>query len=601
MVQYPTNIYPSGTTFDASVSDDNNRVAFTFNGDIMSNALYHVFDYNTGEQVLETASGYQDHSPIGYNGTEFESARGFFGSLTNGKDYAFQILIPQFTMTGNPREPLCDMFVLRGTTQENYVASDGHIVIEDKISNIYEWSTLSSEGWRNVIQWWGVNFAICQIVIGDQKRTITAYQPSTGKAAISEAFTGSIPAGTKYQIYCNYKVSDLYYFQCRSTPSVTVSLEMGYGVGSGYGLNHYVSATYSQAQNALIRYYTVELWYSQYDSDTPWYKIDETEKIYSQEIKYNFYDDFLLRPPSREAQTTYRLYYKAVVNIVTVDGMTISAESSPILCGNNVVEVPSTNIEAIVTDYDRADTFYNTIYNAFRPKHSVDLRWTQAGLPSNTTVCIYRENVQTGETEIIESGYDVTIPTKGTFKYYAIPRQTLGGGAYLNGISTTEITLNLKGYSITELILRDEEYQYGTRPRYQIGDQWKFVGEVQDTTVTQNGDRALHVGYNTYPTLTRTDTNYMSGTLSAMLGYVDCTTKKYVDDIDLVRAWRDFITRPCIYMLKSQKGDVWIVNITDTPTTTYSEMQKELPTTISFNWAECCSVNDIKISQRNSN
>jgi hypothetical protein len=92
----------------------------------------------------------------------------------------------------------------------------------------------------------------------------------------------------------------------------------------------------------------------------------------------------------------------------------------------------------------------------------------------------------------------------------------------------------------------------------------------------------------------------MSGTLSAMSGYVDCTTHKYVEDIDLIRAWREFITRPTIYMLKSQKGDVWIVNITDAPTTTYEENQKDIPTTFSFNWAECCSVNDIKIHPRNS-
>ena len=77
MVQYPTNIYPENATFDATVADENNKIAFTFNGDIMSSALYHVFDYNTGAQVFEGASGWQDHRPIGYNGTEFSTADGY--------------------------------------------------------------------------------------------------------------------------------------------------------------------------------------------------------------------------------------------------------------------------------------------------------------------------------------------------------------------------------------------------------------------------------------------------------------------------------------------------------------------------------------------
>lgn len=591
VVQYPTNVYPDGITFDSTVLDDNNKIAFTFNGDFLSQALYHVYDYDTGDLVLENASGYQSHTPIGYNGTEYSTNNGFLSSLTNGKNYALQILLSQFTANGS--EPLCDMFVLRGTTQENYIVNDETITIEDKISSIYEWNPLSEQGWRGIVQWYGVNVAICKIVIGNQKRTITSYQPSTGKATISESFDNNIPAGTKYQIYCNYKVSDLYYFQCRSVPTVDLTLE----IANPIGFVHRVTGTYSQAQNSLINYYKIALYWNHTDSDSvgEWIKVDETDNIYSQEIKYDFYDDFVLRYKHAGAETTYSLYYRAVITIVTVDGMTITQKSNSVNCGGlPTVEVPETNIEVTVDDFDRADTSYNT----WMPKHQIEISGIGT-VPTGITMQIYRENVQTNETVLIESMTDVTVPTKGTFKYYAVPRNS-SGHALLKGVSSTTVTLNMRGYTITELIVMDEVFQWGSRPRYKVGDQWKFVGEIQDTTVTQNTDRVLHVGYNTYPTLTRTDCNYMSGTLSAMNGYVDCTTHKYVEDIDLIRAWRDFITRPTIYMLKSQKGDVWIVNITDTPTTTYEENQKDIPTTFSFNWAECCSVNDIKIHPRNS-
>lgn len=587
MLQYPTNIYPNGATLDCTAQDDSNRFSFTFNGDFMSGCLYKVYDYNTGQCVIQDRGIMtQDHLPHGYNGDTILSEIGTFDDCINGKDYALQLQLVQYTADGS--QPLYDIFALRGVTQENYKSSDGYITIEDKISNIYEWDTYSTDNTRRPSYQWGVYAGTMIMQIGSQKKLITAYALD-GKAYLESSFSGSIPAGTPYQIYCNYKVSPLYFFKCRQLPTATLTLSV-----TNRPLKHHVTGTYSQAQQSTINYYSIELFWSDTNgANSKWRKVDETPKIYSQNIEYDFYDDFVLRYDYREeAAQTYALYYKAVITIMTVDGMTITQDSNVINCGGLVSACPSTTVETYVWDNDRADTFYTRQH---MPKHMIDVRYSaESTLPSGTEVMWYRENVQTGETEIVE-GIDATVPSKGKQRYYIVPRDSTGS-AFLKGISHIDVDCNMKGYTITELIFREDEYQWGTRPRYRTGDQWKFVGEIQDTTITQNTDKYLHVGYNTYPSLTSTQTNYMSGTLSAMIGYVQCTTKTYVDDIDLVRAWRDFITRPTIYMLKSQKGDVWIVNITENPTTTYSEMEKRIPTTFSFSWAECCSVKDIKIT-----
>ncbi len=600
MLQYPTNVSLDNQTFDPSVSDSNNKLSFTFNGDFLTGVLYKVYNYNTGELVKVSGNIYpspsmnQDHAILKYNGQLFETEDGFLSQLTVGNDYAIQMQLVQYNSTGTA--PLYDMFVLRGLTQQNYISSDGYITIEDNISNIYEWDTNGTTVDDNVRRYpstaWDALAGTMTLVIGDQKRDIQWYEPKTGKVGIANTLTEGLPAGTPYQIWANYKVTPLYFFKCRSTPSSTLTL----AVEANYDepMLHHVTGTYSQAQNSLINYYTIALyWTDTTGSGANWRKVDETPRIYSQQINYKFYDDFILRYEYRGAASTYALYYKAVITINTIDGMTIQQDSNIINAGGVTTTVATTTVSLIVQDNDRADTFYFPSHN---DKHSVRISYsTSEPFPSGTRVMWYRENLRTGETEIIESGEDITVPTKGNFRYYIVPRIGASGSAYLKGIGFADIELNMKGYSISELKLMPEQYQYGTRPRYRIGDQWKIVGEVQDTTVSQNTDRYLHVGYNNYPTLTLTKTNYMSGTLSAMNGYVDCTTRHYEDNIDLIRAWRDFITRPTIYMLKSQKGDVWIVNVTDNPTTTYSEMEKDIPTTFSFNWAECCDVKDIKI------
>lgn len=590
MLQYPTNVYPDNATFDSAVDDDNNKISFIFNGDICSGCLYKIYNYDTGEEINITTPviGYQDRRPIAYNNDTVSSGTGVFDSLSAG-NYVMQLQLFQYDATGT--NPLYDMFVLRGMTQEDYLTTNGYIKIEDNISNIYEWSTPDQDGYRYPSQIWGELAGSMIIQIGSQRKRLLSYNSKTGVAYLDSAFLANIPAGTKYQIYANYKVSPPYYFQCRTVPTTTLNIQ----VNNAPDLHFHVTGTYSQPQNSLINYYSIALyWGTDNTSATTWHKIDETDKIYSQQIECDFWEDFILRYPWTTAERSYRVCYKAVATIVTANGMTV--ETDDIIDASAIlVDVPTITTTLVLQDLNRADVPWEVSW----AKHSIDVRFDTSGtFPEGTTYHCYRENLKTNETVVFNNMYDATVPTKGEFRYYIIPRNT-GGSAYVKGISHADIKLNLIGYTVTELKLVDELYQWGTRLRYKVGDSWKFCGEVQSTIVTQNTDKSLHVGYNTYPTLTRTNTNYMTGSITAMLGYVDCETiygtKKYEDNIELVQAWRDFITRPSIYMLKSQKGDVWVVNIIDAPTTTYDEGIKELPTTISFSWAECMNIKDIII------
>ena len=594
MLQSPTNIYPDGATFDPSVRDSNNKISFVFNGDFFTGCLYKVYNYDTGSLIMEGVKGNQSHTSLGYNGDIISTDDGTFSTLGAG-NYVMQLQLFQYDASGT--NPLYDMFILRGVVQKNYLTTDDHIDIEDNISNIYEWDDNSYDGKRRPSQVWSTLAGSMVIQIGSEQRQITYYDPVTGSIGLSSAFSASIAAGAKYQIYANYVVSQQYYFKCRTIPTATLTLSI---VNNDPTLHHHVIGTYAQSQMSLINYYSISLYWSDTNgTNSKWRKIDETDRIYSQQIEYDFWDDFVLRYEYAGGAETYALYYKAIATIVTIDGMTITQESNVVDCGGVIgTGMPTSTTELIVEDLDRADVNWESKWS----KQTIRIVPRYSGtFPSSCgtvrTFC-YREDLQTGETRMVNELWDVTVPTKGRFRYYIIPRQQ-SGNAILQAVSWADINVNMKGYTITELKLMDEVYQWGTRLRYKVGDSWKFVGDVQNSTITQNLDRAIHVGYGTYPVQTMTKTNYMSGTVSAMLGYVDCKTiygtRDYEDNINLVKAWRDFITRPSIFMLKSQKGDVWIVNATDNPTVTYDETIKELPTTISFNWTECCNVDDIII------
>lgn len=617
MLQYPTSIYPDGNAFDASVSDSNNKISFVFNGDFFTGALYKVYNYDTGSLVKSGSIGLQSRIPSGYNGDTITSNMGEFSTLGNG-NYVMQLQLFQYDVTGT--NPLYDMFILRGVVQKNYISSDGYIDIEDNISNIYEWDDIAEGGKRHPSQIWGVLAGSMVIQIGSEQRQITYYDPVTGSIGLSSDFSSNIAAGTKYQIYANYVVSQQYFFKCRYTPDVIVMLSVvDYGTTSDSSLCFRAEGLFN-GYGSLINHYKVGLyWNWKGTDDIPWRLLDETDKIYSQEIEAEFFDDFVLHYKKRvnnividvPATEATDIYYKAVLEVVTTDGLARTVSSVPISGGGLNTDVPTTEIQQLyIHNNNIPDVFYPESMDSYiktRDRHLKHTIHVVGGIspdselrtfPEGTKYTYYRENLNTGELTSMERVDDVTIPTKGRFRYYEVPRKGSTGQAYLKGISYLDFELDstkMDGCTITELILRDSAYQWGTKPRYQIGDQWKFLGEIENTTLTQNTDRAVHVGYGSYPIITRTNTNYLSGTLSAMNGYIDCTTKKFVDDIDTVRAWREFISRPSMFMLKTQKGDVLIISIVDNPTISYEENIHPLYTTFSFNWVEVANVNDLRI------
>lgn len=625
MLQYPVNIYPDNSTFDATLNDDSNQIRFTFNGDIFSGALYKVFNYDTGEFVKDgIIELYQDHSPQGYNGDDIVSSTGVFGyagnsPLSNGTNYVVQLQLVQFTQDGS--QPLYDMFALRGNVQEDYDSSTDYVTIKAGISNIYEWDTYtpSSIGARYPSTAWGELAGGMQIVINGEKRKILGYNYVNGHVMIDTPFTTQITAGTKYQIYSNYIITKPCYFQCRTTSLVDLNIAItDDGTRGDQGIGFNVTGTYNQNEGSLINYYRLKLQWS-WDATNPnlWKTIDETDKIYSQNISFKFYDDFVLRYKAIinnevvdvTAEQMGDIYYRAVAEIVTVDGVTITEISDYVVDEKTAITpTPSTPPQITVTerDSDIPDVDYPKSIDEeiqiklHNLKHSVYIEGGgRSSTPNHTKYTYYRHNLNTGELRLLEGVYDVTVPTKGSFRYYEILRHADTTNnlteRYYEEIVHTDINIDMKGASITELILREDEYQWGTKPRYKVGEQWKFVGEISDTTITQNTDKFSHVGYGTYPKITSTKTCYLSGSMSAMQGYVDCTTKKYKDDIDLVRAWRMFITKNTMYMLKTQKGDVLVVGVVDNPSTTYSDSIKELPTTFTFNWIELCDIDDIKV------
>lgn len=567
MIQQPLHVTPENYAVANGA-----YFKFTFAGDMMSYCTYKVFDYNTG---LPVTADFYKYSTSTYNGDNVETT---LINLPNGKDCIWQVALAQHTQ-GDTIEPIYDMPVLSGTLSE---ISGTSLTIEKDISSIYEWWSdgqnripcYYEDGENNILAYGMI------IKIGSESRLITSYNPETGILQIENSFNQTVVSGTRYKIYSNYVISPQYFFKTRTKPIIDLSqIEFISYMNNAI----WCRANYSQAENSLIKYCYFELyWANNSDFNNinthKSEKIAQSPKIYSQNAVYYFENIY-----RHDTEHDYNDCYKIICNVVTQDDYVTSSEyviERPISSGNGRCTIK----------YEIQND--SSVY-VFGIASSI-------GESSGRTLnrMVLRENMDTGETVCISGHYDYTASTKGNYKYTVLgfesSNTTYGViGSYVpNAIIEKEVRINLSGYYIMDL---NYNQTYRGQEYYTVSDVWHFMGDINDTTITQNRDTILHVGAAQYPITSNTDTNYMSGSLSAMIGYVNCETKEYVDNITLVNAWRKFITQDKIYLLKSQKGDVWVVNIVDNPETTYQENYYKIPTTFSFSWAECCNINDIEI------
>lgn len=612
MLQFPTNVYPQNVAFDPTVADDNNRLKFIFNGDILTTAHFKVYDYMTGELTRTSFYATPEGEPWHYNGEEVSFVNGTLGDgLSAGNDYVLQMMLTQCDADGLI---ICDMPVVRGKVQS--ITSAHEINIEDKINNIYEWET--SNG-LNVPTYTHDYIAAGMVIqINNETQFIESYNRETGEIITMGDFTTTPQANDSYIIYSNYIITPQYYFMCRKTPTLAVDTEISHPFSFStdaaiVGTGEYSQTVTNRNRVSMIKNYDFKLyWYDDVltaDSHN-WILLKESPKKYSQDIKWYFFGSLIGIDNADGVITDLSdTYYKIECSVTIQEGMTITSNDIIHIEPNTSDDFANPNLTAEIVDNLMPDY----IKNENRKKHqAVYLTYEASDMPTFTNFesWVYRRNLETNEIVFLgiglEYGRSVTfcdylVPNKGSFEYVVVPREYDTGRPYVNGIAKATIVTDMTGYTITSLVPSNSaaakyESDFG-RYRYTIGDCWKFVGEIQDTTITQNTNRITHVGTGGYTSESMTDINYSSGTLSAMIGAVDCTTMKYKDTIDMIKAWRQFITKNSIFMLKSQKGDVMIVNVSDAPSTSYSEMENGIPTTFTFNWNECMSVNDIVIDQ----
>lgn len=250
---------------------------------------------------------------------------------------------------------------------------------------------------------------------------------------------------------------------------------------------------------------------------------------------------------------------------------------------------------------------------------------------------------------------DFNIGNGRYYKYaFRLVENKAGGGVEHQSGIVVPIKTNWQGWSIVELHETDDPKVFTAAPK----DVWKFKYNVSTGAQTQNISKTQQDTLSRYPIFSHGVKNAVSGSVTCLLGReminADYTNKEWVytqdpnttepsliwqetygatknlggykerlgrtqsacgsnvdylsasalgfrnltsnEAVDMLDKWRDVCYSGNPKLLKDEKGQTFVIQITD-PTNTTNETWDRQPEEISFNWVEIADAKDCRVIQ----
>ncbi len=132
---------------------------------------------------------------------------------------------------------------------------------------------------------------------------------------------------------------------------------------------------------------------------------------------------------------------------------------------------------------------------------------------------------------------------------------------------------------------------------YHVYKQYQFGCNLQNMSVSNNANSSYVQNFTPYPTRMYSNANYASGTLQALIGFVDRQSYHYFDSTKLMDELNALSTADYVLFLKDMKGHIRMIAPNGAITQTVNIKSPQLEVTISFPWVEIGDASKVSIIQ----
>ena len=183
---------------------------------------------------------------------------------------------------------------------------------------------------------------------------------------------------------------------------------------------------------------------------------------------------------------------------------------------------------------------------------------------------------------------DYGIKSGETYTYYFYAYDS--SNAFMGVRTSSQVCKRFKLFSLLSTQYNESDNCYHVVKEYQ------FSCNIQDMAVSNNSNKSYVQNFTPYPTVFQSTANYASGTLQALIGFVDPKAYKYWDSTQLMDELNALSTTANTLFLKDMKGHLWMVDV-GTVQMTATQKTREMQVTISLPWTEIGDASDVSIIQ----
>lgn len=185
---------------------------------------------------------------------------------------------------------------------------------------------------------------------------------------------------------------------------------------------------------------------------------------------------------------------------------------------------------------------------------------------------------------------DYAAKNKSDYTYYLYPATIESGSGIILSPSVTDEVNTDWGY--WSLLVVDETEEENV---FYLNKIFKF--ELNLTTGDRNNNAQVSVipNFTKYPTVQYGMSNYWTGNLTALCGYISCNDTEYIQTPDMINELKDLTSDTRRKFLKDMDGDIWEVKITAPIGISTNDSTLQRVKTANLSWSEVGEASGISI------
>ena len=176
------------------------------------------------------------------------------------------------------------------------------------------------------------------------------------------------------------------------------------------------------------------------------------------------------------------------------------------------------------------------------------------------------------------------------YSYYFYPNADKSqGGAILSPLVTDQVAINCPYWSL--LIVDDTEEENV----FYLDKLFKFELNLQIDDMNNNAQVSIIQNFTKYPTIQYGASNYWTGSLSSLCGFITANCVDYVQNTNMIQELKSISSDTRRKFLKDTEGNLWEVDIAAPLSITTENTALMAIKTLRLSWAEVGDANGISI------